>query len=129
MTISPILTTQQGMAYAIASHGVLKRAAARSKCPVALLQTLLALESMDSSCTYSSARTKQLQQVMQLSLPLLRGYVRELEQRGYLVRESFFRRGPRLLKLTPAGRGLLSGMKGNMREAAEKVLEWQLHSV
>jgi hypothetical protein len=79
MATSPILSTQQGMAYAIASHGVLKKAAARSKCPVALLQTLLALESMDSTATYLPARTKQLQQVMQISLPLLRGYVRELE--------------------------------------------------
>lgn len=133
MAYSVTLTTQQrmqqGMAYIIASHGVLQRHAVRNKCPVALLQTLLTLDTMNSLPDTLQARTKQLQQVMQISLPLLRGYVRELEQRGYVVRERFFRRGPLLLKLTPAGRGILSGMQGNMRDAAEKVLEWPLYSV
>lgn len=126
MVILPTLTAQQGMAYAIAAHGVLKQASARSKCPVALLQTLLALDVMNSTTSICfPARTKQLQQAMQISLPLLRGYIRDLEQRGYVVRERYFRRGPRLLKLTSAGKVLLGTMKGNMRHAAEQVLDWQ----
>jgi DNA-binding MarR family transcriptional regulator len=125
MVTTATLTTQQGIAYVIASHGILQQHSVRNKCPVALLQTLLALETMNSVPGAMTARTGQLQQVMQISLPLLRSYLRELEARGYVVRERFFRRGPRLLKLTIAGKALLRGLAGNMRAAAKQVLEWQ----
>jgi DNA-binding MarR family transcriptional regulator len=65
----------------------------------------------------------RLQEVMQINLLLLRVYLQELELCGYVVRERLFRRGPRLLRLTTAGKVLLRGLEGNMRAAAEQVLE------
>lgn len=125
MQKSATLTTQQGMAYFIAAHGVLQQQSVRNKCPVALLHTLLALETMNSESIYLPARTTQLQQVMQISLPLLRSYIRELEARKYVERERFFRRGPRLLKLTREGKSLVRDCQRAMRDSAERVLEWQ----
>ena len=122
MAVSGTLSTQQGIAYIVAAHGVLQRQARRTGCPAALLHTLLALEALNSREYALSARTSELQQAMRIRLPLLRGYVRDLEQSGYVVRERVFLRGPRLLRLTSTGRGLLSGLAGSLREAAEQVL-------
>jgi DNA-binding MarR family transcriptional regulator len=116
--------TQRGVAYFIAAHGVLQQQSKRTKCPVALLHTLLALEAMNSASYYLNARTTQLQQVMQISLPLLRSYVRELESRKYLERVRFFRRGPLLLKLTAEGKSLVASCRREMRHSATQVLEW-----
>ena len=44
---------------------------------------------------------------LQVSLPLVRGYVRDLEARGCIKRERFYRRGPRLLGLTDKGKELV----------------------
>jgi DNA-binding HxlR family transcriptional regulator len=126
MATTATLATQQGIAYVIAAHGVLQRQSVRSKCPVALLHTLLALESMNTSQDYLPARTSELQRVMQISLPLLRGYVRELAARKYVERVSFFRRGPRLLRLTKEGKSLVGACQRAMRDSAARVLEWQM---
>lgn len=124
MAISATLPVQQGLAYVIASHGVLQQKSVRHGCPVALLHTLLALESMNATSQSLPARTGELQRVMQLSLPLLRGYVRDLEARGYVRRERFFYRGPRLLRLTTEGEYLAADCRRALAPAAAQVLEW-----
>lgn len=125
MASTATLATQQGVAYFIAAHGVLQQQSTRTGCPVALLHTLLALEAMNSTSVALPARTGELQRVMQISLPLLRSYVRELAARNYVERVSFFRRGPRLLRLTREGMSLVSTCQRAMRDSAARVLEWQ----
>lgn len=114
------------MAYVVALHGVLQQQSVHTKCPVALLQTLLALDAMHAAKLFSAPTAGQLNQVMQLSLPLLRAYLRDLVTRGYVRRERFFRRGPRLLHLTGEGQYVATRCQANLRAAAEKVLAWEL---
>jgi|GEM_PF-2727465 len=126
MAATATFEAKQGVAYVVGAHGVLLAESARTKCPVSQLQTLLALYTLNEAACLP-ASPGQLCQVMHLSPPLLRGYVRALEARGYLVRERFFRRGQRLLKLTPAGQQEAEHCQRALRRAAERVLEWQLH--
>jgi DNA-binding MarR family transcriptional regulator len=126
MALSPTESAQQGAAYAVALHGVLQQQSVRTKCPVALLQTLLALHAMNAASSYFLPTTGQLNQVMQLSLPLLRGYLRDLVTRGLVRRERFYRRGPQLLHLTGEGRQVAVRCLVNLKQAAAQVLAWEL---
>jgi DNA-binding MarR family transcriptional regulator len=117
---------QQGIAYIIASHGALQQHSKREKCPVALLQTLLTIETMINITGGLAPRPSDVQHAMQISVSLLRKYLRELEERGYMERVRFYRRGALLLKPTSKGTGLLRQLNGNMQKAADKVLEWHL---
>lgn len=123
MAASATLSAQQGLAYVVAAHGVLQRQSVRTTCPVAQLQTLLALHALNEASPYLNASTGQLGQVMQLSLPLLRGYVRQLVTRLYVKRERLFRRGPLLLKLTPEGKLVAAACQRELKRAAAQVLE------
>ncbi len=70
---------------------------------------------------------------MQLSLPLVRGYLRDLEARRYLTREHptmqvgehvlVYKRVARALKLTPTGISLVQDYHRELRETASKLLE------
>lgn len=127
MAASATFSTQQGLAYVVAAHGVLQRQSDARKCPVAQLQTLLALHTLNEATIGLNATTRQLGQVMQLSPPLLRSYVRALEARGYVERVRFFRRGPRLLKLTAEGQAVVQRCQRALKRAAGQVLEWTAH--
>lgn len=123
MAAPATLSAQQGLAYVVAAHGVLQRQSVRTTCPVAQLQTLLALHTLNEASPYLNASTGHLCQVMQLSSPLLRGYVRELLARTYVARERLFRRGPRLLRLTPEGKQVVAACQRELKRAAAQVLE------
>jgi len=126
MATPATLSAQQGLAYVVAAHGVLQRQSVRTSCPVAQLQTLLALHTLNESATYLYASTGQLGKVMQLQLPLLRSYVRELITRRYVEYVRFYKRGPRLLKLTGEGKTAAEGCQHAMKRAAAQVLDWQV---
>lgn len=117
------LATRQGLAYVVAAHGVLQKHTARTKCPAALLHTLLALHTVNEDSPALPASTGQLHEVMRIQLPLLRAYLRELTSRGYVKRERFFRRGPQLLKLTASGQAVARDCQRDLRHAAGQVLE------
>lgn len=125
MPVSTALPARQGLAYLVAAHGVLQRQSKSTKCPEAQLLTLLALHTMQDE--YPAASTKQLHEVMQISLPLLRGYVRELTARGYVERVRFYRRGARLLQLTKEGKSVAHVCQRELRGSASRVLEWRAH--
>jgi hypothetical protein len=125
MAAPATLSAQQGLAYVVAAHGVLQRQSVRTTCPVAQLQTLLALHTLNESASYLYASTGQLGKVMQLQLPLLRGYVRELVTRRYVEYVRFYKRGPRLLKLTGEGQTVARGCQIALKRGAGQVLTWQ----
>lgn len=118
------LAIRQGLAYVVVAHGVLHKQAARTKCPAALLHTLLALHAVNDGVPYAlPVSTAELQQAVQIRLPLLRGYLRELIGRGYVERERVFRHGPRLLRLTAAGQLVASACQRELKYAAGQLLE------
>lgn len=124
MAASATLSAQQGLAYVVAAHGVLQRQSTRTSCPVAQLQTLLALHALNEATAYTlPASTGQLCQVMQLSPPLLRSYVRELVARTYVEKIRLYRRGPLLLKLTLEGKLMAAACQRELKRAAAQVLE------
>ncbi len=96
----------------------MRRVASKAKCPAALLHTLLALHLRNRTWSLPSS-TAELQQALQVSLPLVRGYVRDLEARSLLLRVSFYRRGPRLLQLTGKGEDLVRQCQRELRRSAE----------
>jgi DNA-binding MarR family transcriptional regulator len=126
MAATTTLSAQQGLAYVVVAHGVLQRQSARTTCPVAQLQTLLALHTLNEASRMVNASTGQLGQVMQLSLPLLRSYVRKLVARKYVEQVRFYKRGARLLKLTTEGNIVATACQREIRRAAMRVLDWEL---
>ncbi|MDO7854429.1 hypothetical protein [Hymenobacter convexus] len=110
-------TLHRQWASAIVGPGAMRRVAVKAKCPAALLHTLLALHLRD--CVgYLSPSTADLQESLQVSLPLVRGYVRDLEARGCIKRERFYRRGPRLLRLTDKGKELVRQCQQELKRSA-----------
>lgn len=110
-------TLHRQMASVIAGPGAMRRVATKAKCPAALLYTLLALHLRDSVWPLP-ATTAELQEALQASLPLVRSYVRDLEARGCIKRERFYRRGPRLLRLTDKGKDLVQQCQRELKRSA-----------
>ena len=95
----------------------MRRVATKAQCPAALLHTLLALHLRDTVWPLASS-TAELQASLQVSLPLVRGYVRALVARGCIKRERLYRRGPRLLRLTDKGKGLVRQCQQELKRSA-----------
>lgn len=112
-----------GLASAVVAPAALRQLAQRSHVPAALLQVLLSIYLFRCSQPNNILTTPQLSELHLLSLPLLRGYIRQLEAGGYVRRESFFRRGPRLLGLTTPGHVLASQCAAHIRRAAQLFLD------
>lgn len=112
-----------GAASAAVASIVLRRLASTERVPAAQLQVLLSVHLVEQSQQYGLLTTAQLGQMQLMSLPLLRGYIRQLEAGGYVRRESFFRRGPRLLQLTSEGRGLARRCAAHIKRAAHSFLD------
>ena len=111
-------TLHSQWASAIVGPSAMRRVAVKAKCPAALLHALLALHLRDSVCSYAFTVTADLQESLQVSLPLVRGYVRDLEARGCIKRERFYRRGPRLLRLTDRGKDLVRQCQQELKRSA-----------
>lgn len=112
-----------GPASAVVAPAALRQLAHTAHVPAALLQVLLSIHLFEHSQPYALLTTPQLGQFHLLSLPLLRGYIRQLEAGGYVRRESFFRRGPRLVALTSAGHTLASQCATRIRRASQLFLD------
>lgn len=111
-----------GPASAVVAPAALRQFASVAHVPAALLQVLLSIHLFERSQPCSLLTTSQLGQIHLLSLPLLRGHIRQLEVGGYVRRESFFRRGPRLIVLTSEGRALASQCATRIRRATQYFL-------
>jgi DNA-binding MarR family transcriptional regulator len=92
--------------YLVTGPAVFRRVAQQTKCPAALLHTLMTVHVLTTLSPLPPSATA-LQATLQSSLPLLRGYIRALVERGCIRRERYSRRGARRLHLTSEGRALV----------------------
>jgi len=89
---------------AVVAATALRGVSRAQRVPAAQLHVLLTVHVLLQTNAFRTAA--DLGRLQLMSLPLLRQYVRALEERGLLRREKFFRKGPRTLALTFEGKDL-----------------------